>query len=76
MTLKDRLAVKLVKVRLFEAFNNIRSKLQIFIIQLDMYLKMNREKLAYKVNKIFFVLIYFTDLAFNQFKPFIKDYQK
>ena len=41
-----------------------------------MYIKINREQLSAKSNKIVFTATYLTGAAFNQFKPFIRDFQE
>lgn len=74
--LNGRLTVKSVKIRPPEPFNGNRSKLRAFLTQLDMYIQMNREKLANEADKVLFATTYLTGPAFDWFEPFVRDYQE
>ena len=74
--LEGRLAAKSVKVRLPKPFNGNRSKLRAFLIQLDMYIHMNREKLITEAERVLLAATYLTRPAFNWFEPFVRDYQE
>ena len=75
-TLEGRLATRTVKVKPPEAFDGTRSKLRAFLTQMDMYMKMNGERLSAESDKIVFAATYLTGAAFDWFEPFIRDFQE
>ena len=64
-TLEGQLVTCMVKVKLPEAFDSTRSKLHVFLTQIDMYMKMNREQLSAESDKIVFAATYLTGVVFD-----------
>lgn len=75
-TLEERQSAKSVKVRPPEPFDGTRSKLRPFITQLDLYIRMNRSKLALESDKVLFAATYLTGPAFDWFEPILRDFQE
>ena len=73
--LKGWLQAKLIKTRPLEPFNSTWSKLHGFLIQLELYMQINREKLGNKADKVLFIITYLTGPAFDWFEPIVWDYQ-
>ena len=74
-TLQSQVQTKTVKIRPPEAFNGNQSKLWGFLTQLELYMRINREKLVYEEDKVLFATSYLTGAAFDWFEPIIQDYQ-
>ena len=74
--LEGQLHTKMVKTRPPEPFDGTQSKLQGFLTQLELYMQINREKLSHEADKVLFVIIYLSGLAFDWFEPIVRDYQE
>lgn len=74
--LQGQAQTKSVKIKPPEAFNGTRSNLQGFLTQLELYMRINREKLVYEEDKVLFATSYLTGAAFDWFEPIIRDYQE
>ena len=75
-TLEGWLQARLVKTRLPEPFDRTWSKLQSFLMQLELYMQVNRERLANEDDKVLFATTYLTGPAFNWFEPIVHDFQE
>ena len=75
-TLKGRLQARSVKTRPPEPFDGTRSKLQSFLTQLELYMRVNRERLANEDDKVLFTTTYLTGPAFDWFEPIVCDFQE
>ena len=74
-TLEEQQSAKSVKVRPPEPFDGTRSKLRPFVTQLDLYIRMNRSKLALESDKVLLAATYLTGPAFDWFEPILRDFQ-
>ena len=75
-TLEGQLQARLVKTRPPEPFNRTWSKLWSFLTQLELYMQVNRKRLANKDNKVLFTTTYLTGPAFDWFEPIVHDFQE
>ena len=69
--LQSQVQAKAIKVKPPESFNGNWSKLWGFLMQLELYMHINREKLVNKEDKVLFITSYLTGAALNWFKPII-----
>lgn len=69
--LQGQVQTKTVKIKPPESFNRNQSKLWGFLTQLELYMRINREKLVNEEDKVLFTTSYLTGAAFNWFKPIV-----
>ena len=75
-TLKGQLQARSVKTRLPEPFDSTQSKLWSFLMQLELYMWVNRERLANEDDKVLFTTTYLTGPAFDWFEPIVHNFQE
>ena len=75
-TLEGQLQARSVKTRPPEPFDRTQSKLQSFLTQLELYMRVNSERLANEDNKVLFATTYLTGPAFDWFEPIVCDFQE
>ena len=75
-TLEGWLQARLVKTRPPEPFDGTWSKLWSFLTQLELYMWVNRERLANEDDKVLFATTYLTGPAFDWFEPIVCDFQE
>ena len=76
ITLRAQQSTRSVKVRPPEPFDGTRNKLRAFATQLDLYLRLNRERITEENDKVLFASTYLTGPAFDWFEPILRDYQE
>ena len=74
-SLQSQVQTKAVKIQPPEAFNGTWSKLWGFLMQLELYMQINREKLTQEEDKVLFTTSYLTGPTFDWFEPIICNYQ-
>lgn len=74
--LQGQVQTKMVKIKPPESFNGNWSKLWGFLMQLELYMHINREKLVNEEDKVLFATSYLTGVAFDWFEPIVWDYQE
>ena len=75
-TLKAHQSTKSVKIQAPEPFDETWSKLCHFLMQLDLYLRINQEWVILEADKVLFASTYLTGFAFDWFEPTLCDYQE
>ena len=73
--LQSQVQAKAIKIKLPESFNGNWSKLWGFLMQLELYMQINREKLTQEEDKVLFTTSYLTGPTFDWFEPIICNYQ-
>ena len=66
--------VPAVKVHKAECFDGTRSKLRVFLTQMDMHIDVNHNVLRTQASRVIFVSTYLRDRAFEWFEPILREY--
>ena len=57
--LQVKLIIKIIKIRELKLFNDIHLKLQSFLMQMKLYLRVNKVRLSKEKDKMFIIIIFF-----------------
>ena len=72
--LQEKLTIKTIKIRELKFFDDTYLKLQSFLMQMKLYLKVNKVRLLREKDKMFIAVIFFKDHALKWFESQIDIY--